>query len=219
MKLQEIFEPELSQVKMNNGAIHRGILPPKTPDELGRGIFSRVTTHADDPHLITKYQMRSNDGYIRDLFNEYAEIIALHKLWNLIHFPRVYAIKKIVDDAGNSLHEWKIEKLVPLSAVSKNDIESLSERYFSPKIIRKLVDEKYHISEFCYVIERSIQYEKWDNFVDDTLREAGKVLYEIYKVLDKKYPYNVSFDLHEDNIMFRRTHTGLELVFSDPFAG
>lgn len=217
--LQEIFEPAFSHEDVRDRQFSYDNLP-EDPDEgtkLGSGTFSRVSDDKSDPHMVTKTQMRKDDGYIADMFDAYAEVIAKEQLWDMIHFPRVYAIKTYSDNAGNKRTRWRMEKLIALSSrqVTPLDVKSLCERYFSDDAYKEIADADFYPGEIVYQIELGVEQEELGVIKDDTLRAACKKLRQIYIEFNRTSA--TMLDLHDENLMYRRSHTGLDIVFSDPF--
>jgi hypothetical protein len=217
--IQEAFDTNISHIN------YEDIFDPPdhtfknwSSNELGRGTFSTVKRDVNDPHLIDKEQRVKQVYDLTDLFDDYAEIIAKERLWELIHFPRVYSIKTYRDQKGEKRSNWKMEKLIPIDKISKEEIKRLTQRYFIPSIIEEIAEKDYDYSEFSYHLDIPVSMDNLSSIKDSTLRTALEKLTEIYTDLARKYgETDVELDLHEDNIMFRRTQHGLEVVFSDPF--
>lgn len=217
--MQEIFEPALSDIKTD--ARHKFDSLPKDPSigrELGRGTFSKASEDESDPHMVTKTQMRKST-FITDMFDEYAEVITKGKLWNMVHFPRVYATKRYVDPQGDVRHRWSMEKLIPLNhpSITRRDMQSLSERYFTQEAYDEVAEDEFHISSFADMISSAVMDQEFDLIKDPTLKKACIKLSEIHRKLGSKKGNYINIDLHDENIMFRRSHHGLDAVFSDPF--
>lgn len=210
VNLQEVYTPTKSKFNA---------MPPKHPNELGRGSFSTVILDSKNPHIIIKTQIRNTDMDLCDLFENYVDIIIKNELWNMVHFPKIFSVNKINDDSGHILYEWGIEKLLPMSdsSIEKDDIILLCKQYFNPTICEKLKNEKYHRYAIADTMEELIKNKNWEAFKDLTLQNAVKTLNKIHNTLTSKYSTTVFMDIHGENIMFRRTADGLELIFSDPF--
>jgi hypothetical protein len=226
--LQEAFDTQISNIDYD-GHFPFGYIQTKDDDALGHGEFSRVTQDKDDPHMVDKQQLNRTDrsgSIFVDMFDQYAEIIAEERLWEMIHFPRVYAIKKYTDEAGEVRNKWKMEKLIELDSLDQEEIKRMTHRYFIPEVAEEVAEldaekeDQYHYSNFADAISVAIHEGEWDHFRDKTLEKAAEKLEDIYTDLRQNYGYDaVALDLHSGNIMVRRTQNGLQVVFSDPFAG
>ena len=118
--LQEAFDTEISNINYGERFPTGYVSTKGDGSELGYGQFSRVEQDEDDPHMVDKHQINrisSGDLFI-DLFDIYAEAIAKEQLWELIHFPRIYSIKKYRDRYGEIRHKWKMEKLISLESLA-----------------------------------------------------------------------------------------------------
>lgn len=217
--LQESFDTAITDVDVEDESYNEYRYKSPSDDELGRGTFSRARS-GNDPHVIKKQQMNKYDSShsLVDLFDEYAEIISKGRLWEYIHFPRVYATKRKTDQDGNTLHDWEMERLIPSTSIDSEELKRLSQRYFVPDVVKELGEEHFHVGEFAYQLEAIIETNSINLVKDVTLAKAVTILHKIFKHLEKKSKaHHVNMDMHEDNIMFRRTQNGLQVVFSDPF--
>lgn len=210
MKLTEIFEPSVSNVKTNR-AFSRGGEPPTTKNELGRGTFSIASTDPSDPHLIKKRQYIYGGG-MQDAFDLYANEIVKNKLWDNIHFPRIYSIKSIEDRTGKKLHKWKIEKLHPLRSLNAKELKYLATRTFNQSVAEN-VDSWW---DFTIHFSSAIRGHYFNDIKDQELAQALELIADMYEKFSKEYP-RMRLDLHEENMMARRTNLGVQLVITDPF--
>lgn len=213
MKLIEIFEPSVEQKNYRGEFDFRSSGKNMGHGVLGQGSFSVARHDKSDPHMVNKrqYDPGTEIGTVNDVFDLYATVVVKEQLWDMVHFPRIYKIKKITDSTGKSVHRWKMEKLIPLDSVSVEELQHLFRRYFatmpnstSPHYISR------HIKEV-------IQYGWVRSIKDDTFKAACEKLIEIFTEIQKTNDA-VFIDLHSNNLMVRRSHLGIDVVFSDPFA-
>lgn len=183
-------------------------------DDIGH--FSFVKPDEDDPHMIRKYHRRAD--IIDDAFNYYVEELRKRKLWNKnIHFPRIYNT-----NIHQGYKDWEIEKLIKLSDASKTEYRALIKRYFSGEDVDaglyRATDKMNYMQIFLNFIVRYTGDGDGDGdegfqVVDEELKKALNILVEI----KRNVPEITHFDWGLDNIMFRRTSVGLQVVFTDPF--
>lgn len=217
--LQEYFETDTIDVDVGDQDFDRQRYILRSYNELGRGEFSRAES-GDDPHVVTKQQLNKSDPYgeLVDLFDEYAEMISEKRLWEFIHFPRVYKTKRKHNSQGQTRYEWEMERLIPVKTIEHDEIVRLSNRYFKSSALEDLEEEEFHISEFVFQLEMMAELNDVKSIKDETLAKSISILNVIFNSLQRKHaPHTVTMDLHSENIMFRRTQNGLQVVFSDPF--
>lgn len=214
--LQELFEPTTSEVRLNK-SFKQNPFPKKGKNELGRGTFSVVHDNPEDPHTVKKSQIiRGDYDKLEDSFDSYARIVMKHKLWDKIHFPRIYSSKLILDKDGRKQYHWDIEKLVELTSLSEDEINDLAHHYFSEGEAPSAKSNPWVLS---HMIAKCITSKSYRTRLDDEqLIEACDIMQRMLEHL-KKRNQSVRLDLHAQNIMVRRTPVGPQLVFTDPFAG
>lgn len=180
----------------------------KTTDELGRGGFSSVRPDKADPHMVKKQSIvplgRSHADK-EDGFSVFVRMIAENGMMDNIHFPKVYKAQKITDANQTHRHHFTMEKLTPLESLEPEEIASVEEHHMTPGY-----NDELSIAERIYDACRSARAR--DTYIKmESLKEACEALDEMDDVSDFR------IDIHDDNIMVRRTPHGLQLVISDPF--
>jgi hypothetical protein len=190
----------------------------ETPGDEDSGHFSYIKRPKSNPHVVIK-KNKDTLEHTRDGFILYVKELKRRRIWEKnIHFPRVYNTTDIKTRYGDNVRSWEIEKLIPLYECSKEELTSILYRYFhfsndmknksNPDIDRMHRDSI--IDEIINNIKSSIKPPyRW--VTDDEFKEAILILRDISKNI------KASLDIHSDNIMARRTSTGIQLVFSDPF--
>lgn len=182
---------------------------PKPADEIGRGVFSRVVPHPEDPHLVQKYNIHPlgpKRARVADGFEQYVDFLIKYNLMDNVHFPKVYKVKTVTDAGGERKNFYEIEKLYPLRQMTDEELASISENVFgsSYTLVPSNIAER---------IEYAVTDTAWrEKIKSESLKNAIEALVKISKESD------FSLDIHEDNIMFRRTPHGPQLVISDPFS-
>lgn len=227
MKLIELIEPKTEIIPVNRE------LPPddskrkhiKSKDELGSGLFSVARDNPKDPHTVLKHQRNTRRHNIQvqadelltvdDGFSLYIEDIIENGLMDNPYFPRVYNIKKYVDHEGNIKHKWEIEKLYPLTVLSKKECLMLLDTILIDNEYKE--DLEYLMNETAdnspYVLYGGITsaLENEDIVKDESFNKAAEQIVAIQN------EYNLTLDLTMGNIAFRRTQNGPQIVFYDPF--
>lgn len=179
----------------------------RSPDELGRGMYSKVTP-SEDPHMVDKTSIRPLGPAHRskaDGFAFFVNILVENDLMDNIHFPKVYKSAKTTDSTNTHRHGFTIEKLEPIDNLSDEEFNSLIETHMLRPCASTtvLADQLNDACNNAYGRKNYIRME--------SLRDACEILDEIDDVSDFR------MDLHDGNIMVRRTPHGPQLVFSDPF--
>lgn len=213
MKLNEIFDTQITSKALD---------APFTPNDgnryedqeaLGVGHFSRAFKDPDDPHMIDKEQIRkSYQDRMADGFEFFAKKVIKNKLWNEIHFPRIYVENVTTDKTGKKNYKWKMEKLIPLTEYSDEGLHHLAEQYFGE-------DNAIEINS-GYTLASAVQdaVHGYIKIRDEQLMKALKILKELYKEYFELTNGGGFWDMHAANMMIRRTSVGPQLVITDPFA-
>lgn len=175
---------------------------------LASGIFSTVMADEEDPHMVKKVssQPMGPDHHVKaDGFNQYVRMLAQDDLMDNIHFPKVYKANTTTDKTGTHRNSFTIERLVDLQNISPEEFEGLAERCF----LRPVVDAAAMADRISASCESA--YERKMYIRMDSLIEACEIMQRLDQASDFR------LDLHEGNLMVRRTPHGLQLVISDPF--
>lgn len=180
----------------------------RKPDELGRGMFSTVMRDRNDPHMVQKKTttpMGRQHDTKADGFDAYVRMLVENGLMDNIHFPKVYKAKKTTDNTGTHRNSYTIEKLEEISALSQEEFDALVEHHLLRPVYdaRGLADR---VSGAC-----NSKYDRDTYIRMDSLKEACETIEELDDVM------HFRLDIHEGNLMVRRTPYGVQLVISDPF--
>lgn len=222
MRLFEIIEPTYTRDKRPYSLSQRADHYSRIPDEeiIGVGGSSFVTPHEDDPHMVRKYHKKRIEMQ-KDGFTWYAVLVTKYHLWDNVHFPRIYVTNDVEHEKLGPIRDWTIEKLLNSGEIRQSEMKHLFARYFSGKYVDKMLSYKdmfssIQYSHFIALCIRQVIFENTDGFQvkieDEELARAINTLREL-----KSEMGNSKFDLEGDNILYRRTAQGLQLVFMDPF--
>lgn len=176
--------------------------------ELGRGLFSKVVPDKNDPHMVQKRTtspMGPDHPVKADGFEQYVRMLVDNDFMDNIHFPKVYKANTTTDNTDTHRSTYTIERLADISTISEEEFQALAERCLSRPVydVKGLADRIGTACESEYGRKTYIKME--------TLYEACELIEAMDKVSDFR------LDLHEGNLMVRRTPHGLQLVISDPF--
>lgn len=180
----------------------------KTGDELGRGVFSKVTPDPTDPHMVrkqTKVPIGKQHKDKADGFNAYVKMIIDNHLMDNIHFPKVYKVDNKTDQNGTQRHKYQIERLQEITSLSKEEFEALVETH--------LLRPVHNAEQLAERIDGACtsEYERNLYIRMESLKDACETIDMLDDVSDFR------LDIHEGNLMVRRTPYGPQLVISDPF--
>lgn len=216
MILSEIVTSGLRQL---NNRLQRG----DNPDQLGSGLYANVYRRKSDPNTVTKVaravtHKSSDDGYVGFI----QHIIDMHNPY----FPQVSELKEIVDRDGEFAgYVVRMEKLQTMHQLSDEEIDALMHKILGEEVNFRTpgaVVGGFTVSKSVArdtprligaIIEDQYQNPNSSVIKDPALLEALDML----RKLAKKGQY--SQDLHEGNMMIRRTPYGPQLVITDPFHG
>jgi hypothetical protein len=214
---------------------------PKSEDEHSRriksnkrGAFSWVEDDETDPFLVNKkHFIDSENPESRDGFYVYLNKIK-DKMAENPFFPRVYELRKHhqQDAESYSRINSKIEKLFPLKDLSIPLQDAMVKSLLDmPKLLEEVDKHKsgkmfyeyvkrYEKHYGQYYSENMIYFLIYLRIIDGLHISPSKVIKnkELEDALNLILSSKRSVDLHDDNVMFRRTPYGPQLVLSDPLS-
>ncbi len=239
MKLWEIFTPSVktktikSNTNVNDSLIdkHSGtpIVKNKLVKVLGSGLYSDTIEHENEPGVVRKISKKmidvTKDGYFKFI----STIVTNDRLQSNPYLPKIYKIKiyKTVNVEKKNRIEYfyvvQMEKLYPIEQLDSKEMEMITNKALHIKStpnnkekIRAphdaLVDTLYNALSYVRYQDDSVGHESIDNTVnikDPQLKQA--ILF-----VKKSIRISGGNDLHEGNLMFRRTSVGPQLVITDP---
>ena len=215
MKILDLLEgpivPEVSPDKKYSG---RFINKQSRPD--GSGGSSVVAPHKTDPHLMTKHNHRPiQDGnkYQRDGFSFFINYIIDNGMTDNVHFPRIYSMKKIIDKNGKYIHKYDTEKLLHSHQINRKEFAKIFQ-----ELTNKEADERYESVEnqLIGLIVDAIHAGVYTELKSKDIVEACKLLTNCTS--DAIKAGYAGLDIFSNNIMYRRTPIGVQLVINDPIA-
>ena len=210
MILNEIIQTDVSNINLPN----RRFGPSKPQeDAIGKGRYSTVRNDPKDPHMVTKktkYDKEETQYHNKDLYPQFIEALINSDQKMNPYFPRVYGMKAYTDKSGNKLHKFNMEKLNDLSELSKEEFDHVLDL-----IMDENIKKAYHISGPGYLAWFIVEAIK-SSSVRKEIKDRN--LYNALSFLSKFLKKQWHLDLHANNMMFRRTPYGAQLVITDPFS-
>lgn len=185
----------------------RNRLRKQNKGAIGSGLFSSVHQDRNDPHMVNKrndtplgpQHMQKEDG-----FDFFVRQLVANKQMDNIHFPKVYSADKNTDSTGTHRSKYTMEKLEPLGNVTDKELEAIVEAHMNQSAWNtELLAGDIEVS--CY--SKSMRTKK---IKMESLIEACEFIEDLVDISD------FHLDLHEGNLMVRRTPYGLQLVINDP---
>lgn len=190
-------------------------------NKIGSG-RTAIVTGDEDPHMVNRLAKKaSNRGDSEyDIFAKW--VTSNEKVRQNPHFPRIYVMNAKQEDGESGtqklLIDYKIEKLVPMDKLSSEEIRAIMDTHFAP---RDMSVEDFNDYEFTYndIAFFTFEYIHSGESSED-IAPVGKFRQACDMLENFLYeePMGLVYDLHWENIMVRRTGTGLQLVFTDPVA-
>lgn len=177
------------------------------------GAYAYGSVNKKDPHIFNKKTYiptnLDSDGYY-----QYVRAIEKH-IGSNPYFPRIYVIKLQKDPKGNIIPNYDIETLSNGDDFSFDSILSMAKRMY--KDFPTMSEEQDGIIGIRrklarYMLE-NVRKNDFSAIRDNNLKGA---LMLIASVINKND--NLECDLHKDNIMFRGTPNGPQLVITDPIS-
>lgn len=182
---------------------------------LGDGAYSVVTNDRSDPHMVRKYghkPLKPDAPIKRDGFEVFIQYLMDHDEMDNIHFPKVYTNKKITDTTGAHINKFQVERLVPGSALSIQERAFIEEQNFEPNVLSAFDDSEIIDGMAACVENGVVNAARGKRTIkSESLLEACRIVREAIKATPGSRT-----DIHQDNIMFRRTPYGVQLVLNDP---
>lgn len=214
--IESQIQTKSSVVKTNN--LPRRLMQNMYPfDErkLGAGV-DYVVLKTKDPHTVRKISHTSN--IFDDAYYIYISYIIEHKLQDNPHFPRIYNVKRIEDNEKKRSHySFELEKLESIDSISTEELKlwienNIKREYFNSVQMHTHEEIETFISQ---IIKSCIQSKQlsMDSITDKRLIQACNIINDIKHKNNELY-----YDIHSENLMFRRAPFGLQLVITDPFA-
>jgi hypothetical protein len=234
MKLLELYKTEVSFTKTKGNArqaddSYREHDPSWNADAkphknklikvLGTGVFGTAIEHGNSPGEVTKVsrpiQSLKHDGYFRYL----TTILRSQRLQDNPYLPKIYKIKIYKSVDGEYFYIVKMEKLHNIKNASTKELEAINDRIWNelPDHSRKDWHEdkdalRYYVTDY---LERVISNPNLAaNIKDDDFRQALAFV----KKAQTNGSSNRNLDLHDGNVMLRRTSVGAQLVLTDPLS-
>lgn len=230
MKLSELFEDfRVSQSKRDFYSTLDSVEKTKTKTGTrsigGEAAYARVYDLPKETNSVLKIARHPEGKVEMDGYLSFAKRVM--KMDNP-YFPKIDELdQKQVDGDGEPFFTVKMEKLNKLTELSNDEIYASLARIFGHDLsdhhrrqfvlqnTKELQRERKDVLQIALAtfLEKAIQEDKFMALIHDTeLLQALKML----RIFWKNHHY-LDVDNH-DNIMFRRTPYGAQLVFTDPFS-
>lgn len=239
MKIKHLLEyvfPKIQnvEVKTDRHPGQRNTMKPNDVKYAGGGNFSNVWQNPQKtPHDVRKI----SKGHMRmDIDGFYFYLLELeeHNDNTNPYFPRFREIKVYTDTHNDELfgndvrrdvitYSTQIERLADMRKLNKSEEIAILFRIFGDRQHRKPAVDRFiegilnnnqpYGQKLLGIIRVAITDNKFLRMLDDTdFKNAITFLKHVHAVR------SVSYDLHDENIMVRRTPYGAQLVFVDPFS-
>lgn len=192
---------------------------------LGSGSFASAYTHKDRPHDIRRISKPAVDP---DGYHVYIEALKNNPDHDNPYFPQIHEVTKYQGqgkfEGDKTVLSVKAGRLRRISELRTEEIQAILVRWFGEnyeKILRKVyplggaVFRNEELSEYILpgLIRKIIEEKQFrKKVVDQDLLRAA--IFIDKKVLGK----GVRTDLGINNLMFRRSPSGIQIVLTDPVA-
>lgn len=208
MKLLEIIDTRISKHFVDDMRTIR----PTPPSASG----SNREVWDNDEWSINRLSSRERLNTSLDAFMLYALLL---KKYNLAEsnpfFPRIYDIKIYYDNENKKSLKYNIEKLEDLHRLSWEDVRIIYQNIFQKDYeLKSPRDFSLKEAEIGFIVDQ-IGY-RIDNRGQPTLIKNKKLIEACDFIKKIMIKYKRQNDITEQNIMFRRTARGAQLVITDP---
>lgn len=210
MLLTEIIQTDVTNVNLPNRKFKQS---KSQEDSIGKGRYSTVRNDPKDPHMVikkTKFDKNSTSYHNKDVYPQFIEELINSDQKMNPYFPRVYGMKSYNDKSDDKLHKFNIERLEDLRQLSAEEMDHIMSLIMEDDVRKAWnIDNERMLAWF---ISEAIK----KNSVRKEIKD--KNLYDALTFLSKFLKKNWFLDLHSENMMFRRTPYGPQLVITDPFS-
>ena len=198
------------------------VLRNKKVSHLGSGSFASVYAHEDRPHDVRRISRPSADP---DAYQAYIEALENNPDYDNPYFPQIHEVTTYQGRAPATVISVKAGRLRKLYELRTEEIQAVLERWFGEDY-EKVLAKVYPIGGPGFRGEDSISY----YIVPDLVRrliETKKLrkmvvdqeLLRAINFMDEKVlKKGVQSDLGINNLMFRRSPSGIQIVITDPVA-
>lgn len=188
---------------------------------LGQGGFSTVIDDKTDPHMVRKHHHTPLTPKWNDAFVQFVTYLINNNL-SAVNLPRIYNVTEISDKNGHKIYKFQVEKLIPETDVSLDELKALVDRTISVELnYDKQTSEQYLRGEILYQLgvffEEAVQTGDYSHIIDEEVVKTLKIIESFLKKAGHEHAVGMDIS-NPSNIMFRRGRYGLQLVISDPFA-
>lgn len=217
MQLNELFEPSVRHREVKNHDIDsiKNDSMKSNKGEIGYGMYGKAVPNKKSPFTVKKNNffplknIDNNDGYMY-----YIRSIVSNKMaQSNPFFPRVYDIIYLIDKDGKQRYRAEIEKLEHSHAFSVEELTQMLKTLYPKRLIGTYNDVYQLTHRLCYLIRQHINKRNAYAPKNEKFKECLDFIIE----LQNKNNEFVGYDFHDNNIMYRRTGFGPQLVITDPF--
>lgn len=229
MRLFELIQPKTDVVDLDE---------PHDQEQLGKEWMDRVNNSKntqgvdaygqedeEDPHMYDKINHFPSD-LENDPYYQYVQAIKPY-IGSNPFLPRIYVVKLERDPSGKVKPKYKMEKLTNGSELEIESLVALANRLFNQKFTHNTGNKSTDVKDaeqfrtYASQILDSSVYENphsGGDYIDTTIKD--KRLRQAMNIIKNVWESNNGFgtDLHSENIMFRTTAQGPQLVITDPLS-
>lgn len=213
--LLELVEPTLTR---KNTSLRFRAGNDDDESALGQGNYSTVKNDRNDPHMVRKHHHIPIDDRVEDGYVDFVNYLIENKIQG-VNLPRIYDIKEITDRDGQKIYKYQLEKLLPVKAISFEELQSLINRtidaeYETEDDVNEEGNKRHVLRQFGRDLEKCLSAGDYRRIKDE---ELINTLQTIKNYIGTKKDTWLDMG-NVGNLMFRRGPTGLQLVITDPFA-
>lgn len=186
--------------------------------QIGSGYFATAHSHKDEPGTVRKVVKGTIDGLKHDAYFKYLIMLAKKgRMEENPYFPKVYNIELYRTRTGRFVYAVDMERLHHLDSTSPEDLTALKKRMFHSAADtfqqRLRIKEQTPRNQIIFLINDVLVGRLPETLIKDSyLRHAIKLLKQMVTTKGTEP------DIHDENIMLRKSPFGSQLVFSDPLA-
>jgi len=220
MRISEITEASDLTVRSGIGidASRKQQLAKPGAVELGHGAFGSAFIEPGDVEKVKKISKLGDNKWNRDGYFAYVDAIRrLSKQAKMNpYLPQIYNVKAFETKNNKRYLEVTMEKLYSYNNLNTEEVISVLEKITQTQLEREKFKKKDLIDIIKYCIDHpdvKKLYPKENvtiEIADSNFKKAVKLIHGLTRYFEK--------DIHDQNIMFRRTSAGVQLVLTDPLS-
>lgn len=220
MRISEIVEASSLVVRRGTGmekSMQKQHWKPGSK-RLGTGAFGSVYSEPGDVETVKKISRLQSNRWDHDGYFAFVDALRQLKPADKInpYLPQIYKVKPFETTNRKRYLEVTMEKLYPFKEIRQEEAFAILEKLTGERLAHDFIKDAKRF--LLRIVERFIENPEKSSFNLPNKRVFAitDVNFKKAAALVNRFITVFNLDLHDQNIMFRRTSTGAQLVITDP---